>query len=186
MLKRLFLALILTVAVAGSALAANPTAIIETTMGTITVELDANKAPLSVANFIDYAKSGFYAGTIFHRVIPKFMIQGGGFTAAMAHKDTKAPIKNEAGNGLKNDRGTIAMARTGVVDSATAQFYINVVNNPFLNHRDETTQGFGYAVFGKVTSGMDVVDKIAATPTTFKMMPDVPVTPIVIKSVTIK
>ncbi|MBJ6725696.1 peptidylprolyl isomerase [Geomesophilobacter sediminis] len=188
MFRKMLLALVVVVSLCGSAFAAgkNPTAVIDTNQGKITIELFANQAPLSVANFIDYAKSGFYEGTIFHRVIQGFMIQGGGMTASITPKQTGRPIKNEAGNGLKNDRGTVAMARTGVVDSATAQFYINVVNNPFLNHRDNSQQGFGYAVFGKVISGMDVVDKIAATPTGVQQgMPDVPLTPVVIKSVTI-
>ena len=129
-------------------------------MGTITLELDEAKAPLTVANFVQYAKDGFYDGTIFHRVIDGFMIQGGGFTKDMNQKDTREAIRNEAMNGLKNDRGTIAMARTSVVDSATSQFFINLVDNDFLNFQNPTPQGFGYAVFGKVTDGMDVVDAI--------------------------
>ena len=129
-------------------------------MGTITLELDEAKAPLTVANFVQYAKDGFYDGTIFHRVIDGFMIQGGGFTKDMNQKDTREAIRNEAMNGLKNDRGTIAMARTMVVDSATSQFFINLVDNDFLNFQNPTPQGFGYAVFGKVTDGMDVVDAI--------------------------
>lgn len=135
-------------------------AVIETSMGTITLELDEAKAPLTVANFVQYAKDGFYDGTIFHRVIDGFMIQGGGFTKDMNQKDTREAIRNEAMNGLKNDRGTIAMARTSVVDSATSQFFINLVDNDFLNFQNPTPQGFGYAVFGKVTDGMDVVDAI--------------------------
>jgi peptidyl-prolyl cis-trans isomerase B (cyclophilin B) len=127
--------------------------------------------------------SGHYDGTVFHRVIPDFMIQGGGFDDSMSQKPTKAPIKNEAGNGLKNLTGTVAMARTGVVDSATAQFFVNVKDNAFLDHRDETPAGFGYAVFGKVVDGMDVVKKIEAVPTTTKAPHrDVPVTPVVIES----
>ncbi|MCL5885237.1 MAG: peptidylprolyl isomerase [Deltaproteobacteria bacterium] len=130
-------------------------------MGNIKVELSPDKAPISVENFLQYVKEGHYDGLIFHRVIRGFMIQGGGFGKDMKEKrPAHPPIRNEAGNGLKNDRGTIAMARTGVVDSATAQFFINVVNNDFLNHANETPQGFGYAVFGKVIEGMDVVDKI--------------------------
>ena len=136
-------------------------AVIETSMGTITLELDEAKAPLTVANFAQYAKDGFYDGTIFHRVIDGFMIQGGGFTKDMNQKDTRAAIRNEAMNGLKNARGTIAMARTSVVDSATSQFFINLVDNDFLDFQNPTPQGFGYAVFGKVTDGMDVVDAIA-------------------------
>jgi peptidyl-prolyl cis-trans isomerase A (cyclophilin A) len=188
MLKKLICALIVALCFAGSALAAehNPTAVIETSVGNVKVELFQKEAPISVKNFLDYAKSGFYSGTVFHRVIPGFMIQGGGMTADLQPKETKAAIKNEAGNGLKNERGTLAMARTGVVDSATSQFFINVANNEFLNHRGNNPQAFGYAVFGKVLSGMDVVDKIAATQTGIKNgMADVPVTPIVIKSVKI-
>ncbi len=140
-------------------------ATIETSMGSITLELDAAKAPVTVKNFCDYAKGGHYNGTIFHRVIDGFMIQGGGFTAAMDQKPTNAPIKNEATNGLSNARGTIAMARTQVVDSATSQFFINLTDNTFLDHRAPDPRGFGYAVFGKVTDGMDVVDKIAKVKT---------------------
>ena len=136
-------------------------AVIETSMGTITLALDEAKAPLTVANFVRYAKDGFYDGTIFHRVIDGFMIQGGGFTRDMNQKATREAIRNEARNGLRNARGTIAMARTMVVDSATSQFFINLVDNDFLDFRDPTPQGFGYAVFGKVTDGMDVVDAIA-------------------------
>jgi cyclophilin family peptidyl-prolyl cis-trans isomerase len=139
----------------------NPIARVETSVGDIVLELDAVNAPISVANFIDYANDGFYEDTIFHRVIDGFMIQCGGLTADMRDKDSKkAPIKNEAGNGLKNDLGTIAMARTQVVDSATSQFFINVGDNDFLNQTAPTPQGFGYAVFGKVTDGMDTVDAI--------------------------
>ena len=140
-------------------------AIVETSMGTITLELNEEKAPVTVANFIDYAKSGHYDGTIFHRVIDGFMIQGGGFTKEMNQKETKAPIRNEAANGLKNARGTIAMARTSVVDSATSQFFINLVDNDFLDFREPTPQGFGYAVFGQVTDGLEVVDAIAKVST---------------------
>ncbi len=185
MIKRvlLFAAFICFMAGIASAQGKNPVAEIDTTMGKIKIELFEKEAPVSVKNFIDYAKSGFYSGTIFHRVIPNFMIQGGGFTADLTQKPTREPIKNEAGNGLKNDRGTIAMARTSVVDSATAQFFINVKDNGFLNHRDDSMQGYGYAVFGKVIDGMDVVDKIAASKTGFqKGMGDVPVTAVVIKS----
>jgi peptidyl-prolyl cis-trans isomerase A (cyclophilin A) len=158
----------------------------ETTLGNVKIELFADKAPVSVKNFLDYANSGFYKDTVFHRVIPNFMAQGGGLTAALQPKpDNKPPIKNEAGNGLKNDRGTVAMARTGVVDSATSQFFINVANNDFLNHRDETQGGFGYAVFGKVIEGMDVVDKMVTAPQERKnaVFQNVPTTPIVIKAV---
>ena len=133
----------------------------ETSMGTITLELDDGKAPITVGNFVKYATSGHYDGTIFHRVIDGFMIQGGGFTKDMNQKPTEDPIRNEAMNGLRNLRGTIAMARTMVVDSATSQFFINLVDNDFLDFQNPTPQGFGYAVFGKVTDGMEVVDKIA-------------------------
>ena len=159
-------------------------ATIETSMGSITVELDDEKAPITVKNFLDYAASGHYDGTIFHRVIDKFMIQGGGFTKAMDQKPTKAPIKNEASNGLTNKRGTIAMARTMVVDSATSQFFINLVDNDFLNFRAPTPQYYGYAVFGKVTDGMDVVDRIAKVKTGFAgPHQNVPEEPVVIKKV---
>ena len=159
-------------------------ATIETSMGSITVELDDEKAPITVKNFLDYAASGHYDGTIFHRVIDGFMIQGGGFTKAMDQKPTKAPIKNEAANGLTNKRGTIAMARTMVVDSATSQFFINLVDNDFLNFRAPTPQYYGYAVFGKVTDGMDVVDKIAKVKTGFAgPHQNVPEEPVVIKKV---
>lgn len=162
----------------------NPIVTMETSLGTVEIELFADKAPISTENFLKYVDSGFYAGTIFHRVIDGFMIQGGGFTESMDQKPTQAQIKNEAANGLKNDRGTLAMARTNVVDSATAQFFINVKDNAFLNHRDASPAGFGYAVFGKVVNGMEIVDKIKAVPTTFKGgMENVPVTAVVIKSV---
>lgn len=159
---------------------------IETSMGTISLELDDAKAPETVANFVQYAKDGHYDGTIFHRVIDGFMIQGGGFTKDMNQKPTRQPIRNEAMNGLKNSRGTIAMARTMVVDSATSQFFINLVDNDFLNFQSPTPQGFGYAVFGRVTDGMSVVDAIAKVKTGFagphQNVPDVA---IVIKKVTI-
>ncbi len=139
-----------------------PVVVMETNQGVIEIELNPDKAPISVKNFLEYVDSGFYAGTIFHRVINNFMIQGGGFTKDLQRKDTRQPIKNEADNGLKNDLGTVAMARTGVVDSATSQFFINVKNNDFLNHTSKDPRGYGYAVFGKVVSGMDVVNKIKA------------------------
>ena len=161
-------------------------ATIETNLGNIELELDEKKAPLTVGNFADYARSGHYDDTIFHRVINGFMIQGGGFTADMNQKPTKDPIRNEAMNGLKNERGTIAMARTMVVDSATSQFFINLVDNGFLDFRNPSPQGFGYAVFGKVTKGMEVVDAIAKVPTGNRgMHQDVPVKPVVIKKVTV-
>ena len=137
-----------------------PVLVIETSMGNITVELNRARAPKSVENILSYVNSGFYDGTIFHRVISNFMIQGGGFTPDMARKTTRDPIENEAGNGLKNRRGTLAMARTAEVQSATAQFFINVQDNSFLDHKGNSSRDFGYAVFGKVTDGMDVVDKI--------------------------
>ena len=138
---------------------------LHTSMGDITLELDAEKAPKTVANFLQYARDGFYDGTIFHRVINNFMIQGGGMTADMEQNTTRAPVENEANNGLKNKTGTIAMARTNDPHSATAQFFINVADNDFLDHRAPTAQGWGYAVFGKVTAGMDVVEKIKAVAT---------------------
>lgn len=160
----------------------NPVVLLETSMGNIKVELYPDKAPITVKNFLAYVKEGHYDGLVFHRVIRGFMIQGGGFTSDMKEKrPAYPPIKNEAGNGLKNERGTIAMARTGVVDSATAQFFINVVNNDFLNHANESPQGFGYAVFGKVIEGMDVVDKIRSVPTgNVRMFSDVPKEPVTI------
>lgn len=171
-----------TAAVAADQAAKNPVVVLETSMGNIKVELFQKEAPLSVKNFLDYANSGFYNGTVFHRVINGFMIQGGGFTPDMTPKKTNPPIKNEAANGLKNDRGTIAMARTMVADSATAQFFINVVNNNGLNR--PSPDGHGYAVFGKVIDGMDVVDKIKAVKTGMaRGFRDVPETPVLIKSV---
>ena len=158
----------------------------ETSMGKIELELDDAKAPKTVANFIAYAKAAHYDGTIFHRVIPNFMIQGGGFTKEMDQKKTNDPIKNEADNGLKNLRGTIAMARTMVVDSATSQFFINLVDNGFLDFRGPHPSMYGYAVFGKVTSGIDVGDKIAAVRTgNHGMHQNVPVEPVTIKKVTV-
>lgn len=158
----------------------------DTNQGTIMLELDADNAPNTVANFLTYAKEGFYDGTIFHRVISNFMIQGGGFTEDMNQKTVHDPIKNEANNGLKNDNGTIAMARTGDPHSATAQFFINVKDNDFLNFSSETSQGWGYAVFGKVTEGMDIVEKIKGMPTTTKgPYQDVPEEAIIIEKVTI-
>ena len=156
----------------------------KTSLGVITIELNAEKAPITVANFLKYVDEKFYDGTIFHRVMSNFMIQGGGFVPGMEQKATHGQIKNEAGNGLANDRGTIAMARTNVVDSATAQFFINVVDNRMLNHTDNTARGFGYCVFGKVTAGMDVVDKIRAVATgSVGQHDDVPVKDVVIESV---
>ncbi|MGH7857125.1 MAG: peptidylprolyl isomerase [Candidatus Binatia bacterium] len=163
---------------------ANPQVEMKTSVGTLQLELYKDKAPVTVDNFLGYAKDGHYDGTIFHRVIAGFMIQGGGFTPEMKQKDTKAPIKNEATNGVKNETGTLAMARTNVVDSATAQFFINVKDNDFLNHRDQTPQGFGYTVFGKVIQGMDIVRQIEGVQTGSKGgHQDVPVKPVVIESV---
>ena len=147
------------------AAAQNPVVVIETSLGDITAELDRRNAPVSVANFLAYAESGFYDGTVFHRVIRGFMIQGGGMTADLQRKETRAPIRNEATNGLSNDRGTLAMARTNVVDSATAQFFINTVDNPGLNNRGTDPGSYGYAVFGRVTDGLDVVDRIEGVST---------------------
>ena len=161
-------------------------AVMETSFGTITLELNEEKAPETVRNFAEYAREGHYDGTIFHRVIDGFMIQGGGFTNSMDQKPTHAPIRNEAMNGLKNARGTIAMARTMIVDSATSQFFINLVDNDFLDFTSPTPQGFGYAVFGRVIDGMDVVDAIAKVKTGFNgPHQNVPEEPVVIKRVTV-
>jgi len=154
---------------------------LETSMGNIVIELNEQAAPVTVKNFLGYVEAGFYDGTIFHRVIPGFMIQGGGFTKQMAEKDTRAPIINEAKNGLSNEKGTIAMARTNDPDSATAQFFINHRDNDFLDYIDDNKAG--YAAFGKVTEGMDVVDAIASIETTTRNgMDDVPVEPVIIQS----
>lgn len=153
-----------------------------TTLGSFVIQLDNAKAPVSATNFAEYVKSGFYDGTIFHRVIPGFMAQGGGFDTSFAQKETKAPIKNEADNGLKNKRGTLAMARTNDPNSATAQFFINYKDNSFLDHTSPTPSGWGYAVFGEVIEGMDVVDEMAKQPTGNRgMHQDVPKTDIVIE-----
>lgn len=163
--------------------ASNPQVILETSLGSIVIELDHQQAPITVANFLLYVDSNFYNGTIFHRVIPGFMIQGGGFTEAMDEKKTAAPIKNEAGNGLSNLRGTIAMARTSVVDSATSQFFINTVANHSLDHQDDSLKGYGYCVFGKVIAGMEIVDQIQKVPTESKgYFQDVPQEPVIILS----
>jgi len=164
----------------------NPIVSMSTTMGEIRIELDSAKAPITTRNFLDYVEEGFYDGLIFHRVIPGFMIQGGGFDPQMKQKKTRAPIKNEAGNGLKNETGSIAMARTNVVDSATAQFFINVKDNDFLNHRNTSAEGFGYAVFGRVVAGLDVVQKIEKVRTGERAgHQDVPVDAVVINSATV-
>ena len=162
------------------------TVIIETTKGNITLELDSAKAPQTVANFVKYAESGHYDGTIFHRVIPGFMIQGGGFDVDMKQKSTNPPIAIEADNGLKNLNGTVAMARTNDPNSATSQFFINVKDNGFLDHTSPTPRGWGYAVFGKVTDGMDTVSSIEQVKTTTSNgQQDVPVTEVLINKVTI-
>jgi len=162
----------------------NPVVVMETSLGKVKIELFEKESPVSVKNFLEYTNSGYYAGTIFHRVIPGFMAQGGGLTAALQPKPSDRPaIKNEADNGLKNDRGTVAMARTGDPNSATSQFFINVVDNKMLNRPNP--DGYGYAVFGKVVEGMDVVDKMVAAPQERKnsVFQNVPKEPIVIKSV---
>lgn len=169
------------------AMAANPKIIIKTSKGDIEAELFEDKAPVSVKNFLSYVEKGHYKGTIFHRVINNFMIQGGGFDKDMKEKSVGAPIKNEAGNGLKNEVGTLAMARTNVVDSATAQFFINVVDNGFLDHREKSERGYGYAVFGKVTSGMPVINQIKTVKTGSRPpFDDVPLEPVVILDITKK
>lgn len=160
--------------------------IIKTTFGDITLTLDADKAPVTVANFLQHARAGSYDGTIFHRVIDNFMIQGGGFDTEMRQKPAGEPIENEADNGLKNDFGTIAMARTMDPHSATTQFFINVKDNDFLNHSGKNMQGWGYAVFGKVTGGEEVLNKIRVLPTTSRAgHQDVPVDPVIIETVEI-
>lgn len=172
---------------ADAAAQTNPSVVMETSMGVITIELFRDRAPVSVDNFLSYVKDGFYEGTAFHRVIKGFMIQGGGLLPDLSNKKTKAPIKNEATNGVSNDRGTIAMARTSEVNSATSQFFINTVNNAPLNHKSTDPQGYGYAVFGRVIDGMAVVDKIESVQTgTQGGMRDVPTQPVVIKSVKVK
>ena len=161
----------------------NPKVVLETSKGKIVVELNAQKAPETVKNFLTYVDAQYYDKTIFHRIIPKFMVQGGGFTSDMTKKSTRAPIKNEADNGLKNNRGTIAMARTPDPHSATAQFFINTVDNAFLNYKSKTSQGWGYTVFGKVIGGMEVLDTISAVKTgTRGPYRDVPLEPVIIKS----
>jgi peptidyl-prolyl cis-trans isomerase A (cyclophilin A) len=161
----------------------NPVVVIETSHGDVEIELFEKKAPITVKNFLGYVKSGFYNGTIFHRVIDNFMLQGGGFSRDLGRKNTKAPIKNEATNRISNTVGTIAMARTGDVNSATAQFFINVKDNTFLDHRDQTAKGFGYAVFGKVIKGMPVVNRIKKMKTQLKAaFPNMPTQEVYIKT----
>ncbi|MEY4950475.1 MAG: hypothetical protein RL698_2686 [Pseudomonadota bacterium] len=165
----------------------NPVVEVKTSLGSFDLELDPQKAPVTVKNFLDYVQAGHYDGTIFHRVIRDFMIQGGGMTPDMHQKPTNPPIKNEADNGLKNTVGTVAMARTNVVDSATCQFFVNTKDNVFLDHKGKTPTGWGYTVFGKVISGMDVVRKIEAVPTGDSgAQPDAPKKPVMIESVRLK
>ncbi len=167
--------------------AANPVVVIATSLGDITVELFEDRAPVSVANFLQYVRDGFYGGTIFHRVVPGFVIQGGGLAPDMREKPARPPIQNEATNGLRNLRGTLSMARTRALRSATSQFYVNLADNAGLDHRGFTPDDFGYAVFGRVVAGMEIVDKIAAVPTrTAGAFEGVPVEPVIIKSVAIK
>lgn len=163
-MRKLYALLLLTM-LSTSAFASNPQVVVDTNVGSFVIELYPEKAPKTVANFLQYVNSGFYKGTIFHRVINRFMIQGGGFTPDMTEKDTRAPIINEAANGLKNDVGTIAMARTSDPDSATSQFFINLENNQFLNYQSPDPELIGYCVFGRVLKGMDVVREIAASRT---------------------
>lgn len=180
--------LLVCLAPGAQAASEHPRVTLETNLGNITLELYPDKAPVTVKNFLAYVNEGFYTDTIFHRVISGFMIQGGGLPVDMKEKPTHNPIANEAANGLKNDRGTIAMARTSDPNSATSQFFINAKDNTFLNFRDKTLQGYGYCVFGKVISGMEVVDAIEKTPTGTKgFYQDTPLTPVIItKAVQLK
>lgn len=174
----------LLAAFTASAQSSNPSVVVKTSMGSFTIELYADKAPVTVENFLRYVDDGFYSGTLFHRVIDGFMIQGGGLDREMKRKETRAGIVNEAGNKLKNVVGTVAMARTGDPNSASSQFFVNVNDNAALDYRDTSREGIGYCVFGKVVQGMDVVEKIKAVPTGVKNgMRDVPTTPVVIESV---
>lgn len=183
-MKRLTIVLMLLLAGTALFAAENPVVLMKTSMGEIEIELFQDKAPLTVKNFIMYANKGFYNGTIFHRVISNFMIQGGGFTPGMKEKKTSAPVKNEADNGLLNKAGTVAMARTADVHSATAQFFINVLNNPSLDYKSSTSEGYGYCVFGKVIKGMDVVNKIRSVQTrTVGYFDDVPLNDVIIYSI---
>ncbi len=187
MMRHLVLFIVVFLLLAVPAWAA-PLAMIETNLGTIRIELDAEKAPVSVDNFVKYAQAGFYDGTVFHRVIENFMIQGGGYDADLNKKETRPAIANEADNGLTNDRGTIAMARTNIVDSATSQFFINLKDNGFLNHTSKSSSGYGYAVFGKVVEGIDVVDAIGSSETRAlgPQFRDYPAETVLIKKVTIE
>ena len=183
-MRALAFTLLMTFAHTLMAADANPVVIMDTNKGVVKIELWADKAPITVENFLRYVDGNLYDGLIFHRVIPGFMIQGGGMRPDMTELSTFSPIKNEASEELKNNRGTLAMARTQVVDSATSQFFINLVDNAFLNHTDDTARGFGYAVFGEVVEGMDVVDAIAGVSTGRKgMHADVPVDTILINSI---
>jgi cyclophilin family peptidyl-prolyl cis-trans isomerase len=165
----------------------NPVVVVETSMGSITFEIYPDRAPKTVENFLAYVRDGFYEGTVFHRVIRGFMIQGGGLTRDLQRKSTRAPVENEAGNGLKNQRGTVAMARTAEIHSATSQFFINTANNAALDHKGMGARDYGYCVFGKVTEGMDVVDRIEKVETGAKNgYKDVPVETVVIKSIHLK
>lgn len=170
---------------AGKQAGENPVVVVKTSMGEVKIRLFQDKAPVSVANFLSYVDEKFYDGTIFHRVIDTFMVQGGGFNADLTKKETKAPIKNEATNGISNRRGTVAMARTNIVDSATSQFFINVADNTFLDHKNGTPRDYGYAVFGEVIAGMEVVDRIKAVKTGAKgpFSSDCPIEPVLIQSV---
>ncbi len=180
--------LMISGAASQSAAQGNPVVVMHTSMGDITIELLQDQAPISVENFLQYANDGYYEGTVFHRVIQTFMIQGGGMTADLSPKQTRAPIKNEATNGVSNERGTLAMARTNVVDSATSQFFINTVNNArSLDNTGTDARSYGYAVFGRVTDGMDVVDAIAAVPVGNQgPHQNVPVSPVTITGVTVQ
>jgi peptidyl-prolyl cis-trans isomerase B (cyclophilin B) len=181
-MKVFFLFFVLTFM--GHAFGKNPVVVMQTSMGEIEIELNQEKAPLTVANFLKYVDEKFYDGTVFHRVINNFMIQGGGMTPDLKEKPTRTPIKNEAANGLRNEVGTIAMARTSDPHSASAQFFINVADNAFLNHQNTSTQGFGYAVFGKVVNGMHVVNRIKMVKTgMMNGYSDVPMDAVIIKSV---
>lgn len=188
-MKNLFYLVLIMLVVVQSAVAAdqatvNPRVALETSKGRIVIELFPQKAPATVKNFLSYVDAGFYDGTVFHRVIPKFMIQGGGLTVDMKIKPTEKPVPNEADNSLKNTRGSVAMARTPNPHSATSQFFINTADNESLNHREKTSQGWGYAVFGQVTEGMAVIDAISGVKTgSSGMFRDVPVEPVVIEKV---
>jgi len=185
-LRKLLALLALSTLAAEAALAADPRVELKTNRGPIVIELNQAKAPKTVANFLQYVKDGHYNGTVFHRVIDGFMVQGGGFDKDMKQKPTRGAVENEAANGLKNDYGTIAMARTPDPHSASAQFFINVKNNDFLNFREPTPQGYGYTVFGKVVSGMDIVDKIAKVPTANAgPHQNVPREPVIVESATL-